>query len=65
MEDLLQEYQVSYDKIVRKLEKLDCELENKNLRTKEQEHLKARRDLIQLEQFEILDAINEMRKHLL
>ena len=64
MDDLLQEYQGLYYKISKKIRKLNCELENDNLRTMEYEKLKARRDLLQLERWEVLDAINEMRKHL-
>ena len=64
MEDLLQEYQTQYYKISKKISKLNCELENNNLRTMEYERLKARRDLLLLERWEVLDAINEMRKHL-
>lgn len=50
MEDLLQEYQVQYYKISKKIRKLNCELENNNLRTMEYERLKARRDLLLLEE---------------
>ena len=64
MNDLLQEYQILYYKITRKLKKLNAELDNENLRTAEYERLKARRDLLRLEEWEIIDAINEMRKHL-
>ena len=64
MENLLKEYQTLYDKLACKIKILDCELENENLRNKERECLKARHDLLQLEQFEVLDAMNEMRKHL-
>lgn len=64
MEELLKEYQILYYKITRKLKKLNAELENENLRNMEYERLKARRDLLRLEEWEIIDAINEMRKHL-
>lgn len=60
MEDLLQEYQVQYYKISKKIRKLNCELENNNLRTMEYERLKARRDLLLLERWEVLDAISQL-----
>ena len=64
MEDLLQEYETLYYKIIRKIEKLNCQLEENNLRNIEYERLKSRRDLLQLESWEVMGAINEMRKHL-
>lgn len=64
MEDLLQEYETLYYKIIRKIEKLNCQLEENNLHNIEYERLKSRRDLLQLESWEVMGAINEMRKHL-
>lgn len=64
MKDLLQEYQALHYKINRKIKKLNFELKNESLQTMEYEQLKARRDLLRLEEWEIMDAINEMRKHL-
>ena len=64
MKDLIQDYEALYRQIVRQIYNLKKQLQNENLRTIEHDQLKARHDLLVAERFEIVDAINEMRKHL-
>lgn len=64
MEELIQDYQALYRQIVYRIYQLKKQLQNDNLRTMEYERLKARHDLLQQERYEIVDAMNEMRKHL-
>lgn len=64
MEKLLADYQALYRTIVCRIYMLKKQLENDTLRTMEYERLQARHDMLEKERWEIVDAMNEMRKHL-
>lgn len=64
MEKLIQDYQALYRQILHRIYVLKKQMQNDNLRTMEYERLKARHDMLEKERWEIVDAMNELRKHL-
>lgn len=64
MEDLIADYQTLYRTIADRIYVLKKKLLTEELRTMERESLAARISVLYEERFEIVCAINEMRKHL-
>lgn len=64
MLDLIYDYEQTRYQLQKRITRLERLLRNENLLTMERENLTARRDLLMTERFELLNSINEMKKHL-
>ena len=64
MLDLIYDYEQTRYQLQKRISRLERLLKNENLLTMERESLTARRDLLVTERYELLNSINEMKKHL-
>jgi len=64
MLDLIYDYEQTRYQLQKRISQLERLLKNENLLTMERESLTARRDLLVTERYELLNSINEMKKHL-
>lgn len=64
MQKLIQEYQKNYRLIKQRIYELERQLHTEKFRTMERERIKARINTLKEEEFEIVNVLNEMRRHL-
>ena len=64
MLDLICDYEQARYQLQKRIFYLERLLRNEDLLTMERETLTARRDLLAMERLEMLNSINEMKKHL-
>lgn len=62
MEDLIADYERTRGKLLVRILCLKKQIQNKTLMTKQRERLNARIKLLDKEHYELLEAINEMRR---